>query len=291
MSDNGINSETVLLGVFDCMSNADYRAASGLSNSAMSAMANSPAHYYALYKAEGRPGSGSTAAMLAGTLAHCAILEPAELYARYVCKPAGHDGRTAAGKLWAASVPAGATVIDPAELAAAQAQRAAVLAVPDLIELLAIGIPEQSAFWIDPATGLLCKCRPDWTHPLADGRVILVDVKTTRDASPNGFSRAVNQYGYHRQAAHYSRGYELASGNEVAAFVFAAVTSAYPFIAMAYVLDAETLQQGATECSELTELFALCCKSENWPTYGSGVVQIGLPAWARRSVELDVSYV
>lgn len=280
-----------LVGVFDGMSNVEYHAAKGLSNSVLSAMANSPANYFAMYEAPGRPVRKPTAAMMAGTLAHCAILEPDQLHARYVCKPTGHDARTTAGRAWAASVPDGVTVIDADAIAMAEEQRNAVLAVPELAELLASGVAEQSAFWLDQDTSLLCKCRPDWIHPLPDGRVILVDVKTTKDASPAGFSRSVNEYGYHRQAAHYSRGYELASGKEVAAFVFAVVTNAYPYIAMAYTLDAESMQQGESEISELIELYAACKLSGNWPTYGTGVVQIGLPAWARRNVELEVAYV
>ena len=121
--------------------------------------------------------------------------------------------------------------------------------------------------------------------------MILLDLKTTQDASPRGFSRSVAEYGYHRQAAWYSNGYEQASGKEVAAFIFAAVTSAYPIIAAPYILDDESLAQGAEECAELLELYAQCRRTNTWPAFGDTPQLIGLPGWARRSMEVEISHV
>ena len=73
-------------------------------------------------------------------------------------------------------------------------------------------------------------------------------------------------------------------------FVFAVVTNAYPFIAAAYVLDEETEAQACEEVTELLALYASCKKSGNWPAFGQGCNVIGLPAWARRSTEIEVAY-
>lgn len=91
----------------------------------------------------------------------------------------------------------------------------------------------RELFDYDPATGELCRCRPDWAHPTGDRGVILVDVKTCGDASPREFGRQVARKGYHRQAAFYSDGYEIASGKRVLGFVFVAVESTWPFAASA----------------------------------------------------------
>ena len=181
--------------------------------------------------------------------------------------------------------------ITETQRAAAISQRDAVLCVGELADLLLNGKPELSAFWTDDATGLLCRCRPDWTHDHGDDTVTLVDVKTTTDASPKGFSKAVANYGYHRQAWHYSRGFERASGKRVRRFMFAVVSSAYPFVAAAYVLDDETEMQACEEVGELLALYASCEKSGDWPAYGNGAHIISLPAWARRSTEVEISYV
>ena len=272
------------LGVVPGLSNEAYHAGPGLSNSALGALAKCPAYYHATYVSPDRPRRNDpTPAMQAGTLAHCAVLEPYALASRYVVKPDGMDGRTVGGKAFAAEVLSrGLIVVSEAQMATALAQRAAVLAVPELAALLSAGQAEQSAYWHDRDTGTLCKCRPDWVHPLDDGRVIVLDLKTTSDVSPQGFGRSVWSYGYHRQDAHYSTGYAEASGREVAAFVFAAVSSEYPYIAQAYMLDDEAKARGAAECRRLIDLHAECVRTDAWPAYGSGVQLLSLPAWATK---------
>jgi hypothetical protein len=272
------------------MSNAAYHAADGLNNSTLSSLAKSPAHCYALHQAPGRPQRIATPAMMGGTLAHCAILEPHELAARYAVRPAVLDLRTKAGKEWVDCIPAGVDVITEDQRDNAEKQRAAVFNVSELAELLDNGAPELSAFWTDPATGILCKCRPDWMSPAGDGSVILLDVKTTTDADPKAFAKTVLQYGYHRQAAWYSNGYERATGHQVLAFVFAVVTNSYPFLASACVLDEQFLALGADDCRELLDEYADCKQSGYWPAF-TGMNVVPAPAWALPSQELDVSYV
>lgn len=276
-------------GVIAGMSNEDYHASAGISNSMLSELARSPAHFHALHLAPDRPARIATPSMMAGTLAHCAILEPGALRERYAMRPADLDLRTVAGKEWA-KLNAGREIISAAQYETATEQREAVFAVDELAAILNYGEPELSAFWTDEDTGLPCRCRPDWMQPNEDGTVTLLDVKTTTDASPEEFARTVAKYGYHRQAWHYSRGFERASGKRVRRFVFAVVTNAYPFLAAAYVLDEETEAQACEEVTELLALYASCKKSNTWPAYGSGCNVIGLPSWARRSTEIEVAY-
>ncbi len=278
-------------GILYCLGNAEYHATPAVSNSVLSAMHRSPAHCYALHVAPNRKPSAPTAAMSAGTLAHCAILEPDALLERYIVRPDGLDLRTKDGKAWRDALPAGVQMIGADEWAAAIAQRDAVRAVPELAELLATGFAEVSAFWQDAETGLACKCRPDWVDTLSDGRVILLDVKTAQEVSPAGFVRSVVRYGYHRQAAWYSAGYAKAAGVEVAGFVFAAVSSAHPFIAAAHTLDDDFLRIGENECRELLDEYADCKLTGRWPAF-PGMNLLSPPAWmAGASDDVEVSFV
>jgi exodeoxyribonuclease VIII len=127
-------------------------------------------------------------------------------------------------------------------------------------------------------------------HTLSDGRVILVDVKTTVDCSPQQFSRSVWKYGYHRQAAWYSAGYARAAGVEVAGFVFASVTSAHPFIAAAHTLDDDYMRIGQDECRRLLDEYADCKLTGRWPAF-PGMNLLSPPAWAVQSDELEVFHV
>src|SRR5690606_32160586 len=76
---------------------------------------------------------------------------------------------------------------------------------------------EQSKRWRDGESGLTLKCRPDIVCD-----EMIVDLKTCRDASPQGFARAAADLGYHRQHAFYVDGWAKATG-EVLPFVFIAV--------------------------------------------------------------------
>ncbi len=219
--------------------------------------------------------------MVNGTLVHACIFEPSEVEKRYIVKPEDHDGRTAAGKAWTAEAKAsGREVVEAAAMQAAKAQAAALRALHDVAALLADGVGEASCFWTDDQTGELCKCRPDWTAPAGDG-VILLDGKTTRDASPEGFGRAIWTYAYHLQAAWYSDGYTAATGKRVHGFVFAAVESEWPHAAAAYMLGDDVLEAARRENRRLLTIYAECKRTGQWPGYAAGINLINLPRWAQ----------
>lgn len=241
-------------------------------------MAQSPRHFYGLQLDPTRPPGGTTPSMRNGTLVHTLVLEPQQFDARYVVRPDGLDGRTKEGKAWAADN-LGREHLEPKDLAAAVAQAGALRELPDVAALLTDGVAESSAFWIDQATGELCKCRPDWTSPVGDG-VVLLDVKTTSDASPDGFGRQVWNMRYHLQAAWYSDGYTLATGRPVHGFVFAVVENTWPHCAAAYMLDDAAMEKARTENRRLLDLYAQCKASGQWPGYPSEIQPLTLPAWA-----------
>lgn len=261
---------------------------SSVSNTMLSAMAKSPAHCYALHLAPYRPKREPTDAMLAGTLAHTAILEPAALRQRYVEKPGGMRFSTKEGMAWRDAQTL--QIISRDDMDAAEAQRAAVMRVTSLANLLSKGEAETSAFWLDKASGLRCRARPDWLHWTGPKRVVALDIKTISELTPEAVQRAIASYGYHRQQAHYSDGLQ-ACGIEVEEFVFGFVSSSYPFLAAAYVLDDETAQQGRDEVAELRDRYANCLRMGEWPAFGDGYQLTSLPTWAKRSSEVEVSYV
>jgi PDDEXK-like domain of unknown function (DUF3799) len=275
-----MNARTdILLGMVHDMPAEKYHTIAAMSAGGLKRMAQSPAHFYGIQLDPNRPEGGEPSpAMKNGTLVHCALFEPDQVDARYVVRPADLDARTKAGKEWISAQTR--EVVDASQMAAAKAQAAAVLGLPDVAALLAEGFPEASAFWIDDETGELCKCRPDWTSPAGDG-VILVDGKTCQDASPEGFGRAIWNFDYHLQAAWYSDGYALATGRQVYGFVFAAVESAWPHQAAAYMLDDTALEKARAKNRELLDRYAECKRSGVWPGYSREIQPITLPAWAK----------
>jgi hypothetical protein len=191
-----------------------------------------PYHFRALDMVRGAPPKAPTPQMFNGTLVHCALLEPAEFGQRYEVIPATDkrtkDYRDAAKRCETE----GREPITELQRQQAFAQAAALAALPEVAELLRAGQPEVSAYWADPATGALCKCRPDWVSPVGYGKgAVLLDVKTTGDASEDAFARSVHSFGYHTQADFYCTGYALASGVQVHGMLFAVVESDYPHAA------------------------------------------------------------
>lgn len=137
------------------------------------------------------------------------------------------------------------------------------------------GKAEQSAYWIDSLTGELCRCRPDWWR---DDNII-VDLKTTENASKDGFAKSIANFRYDVQAAFYLDGIEAATGKRPRGFVFVAVEKKPPFAVGVYVLDAETLDAARAVYQKDLESYAFCQKTGNWPGYGDKIQTINLPAW------------
>lgn len=277
------------LGLHKGVPAAHYHADPGVSNSMLTALNKTPAHCWAMYLDPARKQVESTDAQQAGTLMHTVILERDQMPVRYAVKPDGMSFSTKDGKAWREAVPAGVTIVSHDESEVANSQRDAVWRNPWLAKLLSKGFAESSCFWIDKATGLRCRARPDFIHPTGKKSCVVVDLKQIADLTYDSVQRAIARYGYHRQAAHYRNG-ATECGLLVEEFVFCFVSASYPFIAAPFVLDDESAAQGAEEVAELLAKFKGCRDLNFWPSFGDGYQQTGLPLWARRSQELEVSY-
>jgi len=290
------------MGIIRGMSFEEYLAVDALSSSDMRLLARSPWHY------RNRVPMQQTRAMLNGTLVHCAMLEPAALEQRYAIVPEDAPRRPTE-RQWNAKKPSpesmaamawwrdheaqckGRAIVPSADYLVTQQQIAAIEAEPYLRQFFSKGEAEVSVFWIDKATGVYCKARPDFLHWVDASTVRVGELKSTADESPDGFSGPLTSLGYHRARAHYIEGVEAATGAKVSEYLFAVVSSAPPVLAVPYWLDEEDAAQGADECAELRERFAWCQRENQWPAYGTGPQLVGLRKYAKRNNELEVSYV
>lgn len=290
----------ILLGLFENLPFEDYLQVDALSATGLKQLARSPWHYRNRVEIEPTP------AMLRGTLAHCAVLEPNAMGQRYVVLPEDAPRKPTKAQ-WAAKNPspesrasmqwweqftqdnAGRELVPFDDFALCQSQLDAINAQPDLAELLRAGCGEVSIFWIDERTGIYCKARPDWLPP-AQGRSIRpMDLKTCADESPSGFGRAAARLRYDLQAAHYTAGIEAVTGLTVDAFVFGAVSSKPPILAVPYILTDEIRDQGRDERRELMDRLAWCQRENEWPAYGSGLQLLDFPAYAKNGGEVEIN--
>lgn len=259
--------------------------AAAISNSGLRNLAKSPFHFYSLHLDPNRPKPAEKPSQLEGTLAHCATLEPLQFSKRYVTGP---DVRTNTNE-WKNFVALhnDKTVIKAEQYDAARAQAMSVRALPDVGELLSRGHAEVSVYWnedvVDQLTGesvrVLCRCRPDWVHPVGDDGVILLDAKTCGDASPWEFAKQIKRMSYHCQNAFYKRGYEKATGKKVLGFVFAAVETAWPYAASAVMLNDGDVDDGDAINERLLRLYVKCLTENTWPSYTQAIVPVSIPTY------------
>lgn len=139
------------------------------------------------------------------------------------------------------------------------------------------GKAEQTVLWTHEANGrkLSCKARLDFISEAG----AIVDLKTTRDASPEKFGKQAFELGYHGQAAIYSDAYFTATGKRLP-YIIVAVEKTPPHVVQIYHLDEETIGLGATLYQRLLAQYAVCKEESHWPGYADGPIDLRLPRWA-----------
>lgn len=275
-------------GIYSGISNDDYHGGVGVSKSGLDVLARSPLHYWAKYIDPNRERKEPTPAMKLGTAIHTAVLEPDEFSKRHMVAPVV-DRRTKDGKAtWeqfvADAEAAGADLISAEDFATCQAISQQVRQHPTARKVFANGTPELSAYWTDAETGLLCKCRPDWL-----GLPLIVDLKSTEDASAEGFAKSAWNYRYWVQAAWYVDGIEQATGQRPDAFVFAAFEKSAPYACAFYFADEAMLDMGRREYRKQLRVLADCKAADKWPGYPTDVLPLGVPAWALKAANDNAS--
>lgn len=257
------------------MNYEDYAAIQAINWSTLKHMRESPAHYRA---AQSAPLTPDTDALILGRVAHMALWEPDRLLTDVVA----WDGGTRRGKAWDAfkEEHAGKDIIRSRDLEPIRRMADAVRSHPAAGPILkAAGKGEQTITWTDTRTKLPCKARIDWLTDDGD----LVDVKTTADLSPVGFSRAVHRYGYHGQLAHYWSGC-IANGLRVRRALIIAVEKTEPYDVVVYQLEngapEGALFVGRQMRDELLAELAACIDTDTWPGRSTTIEPLDLPRYA-----------
>lgn len=269
-------------GIYQGISNDDYHSGPGISKSGLDLIARSP------YLYRNRPRQEQTRAMLIGSAFHTKTLEPHVFNDLFAVTPA-IDGRTKEGKLAYAEFlkeHRGKDHLIPGDAAQIEAMAAAVKGHTTAASLLEDGEAENSIFHIDEHTGELIKVRPDWM--VED---LLVDLKSTEDASPEAFARSCWNYRYYVQAAFYlDVANERLGFNRFTSFVFIACEKSPPHQVAVYVADQQMVEAGRAEYRRCLNLYHQCRVTDTWPGINEGrIVPIGLPGWALRQIETAIA--
>jgi exodeoxyribonuclease VIII len=163
-----------------------------------------------------------------GSLVHAILLEQAEPADKITHKPAA-----AYRELMAAQ---GKTVLKDEDYHRVVSICNSVMAQPlgDLV-MDPNAVFETAVFWTDSATGLKCRCKPDFMFE-SDDQVTIYDLKVSESASPDQWERVAKNQLYWLQDAHYSSGVAHTTGKPVS-FKFWVVEAVAPYRVGCYHYD------------------------------------------------------
>jgi hypothetical protein len=235
-----------------------------LSASALKAFAQSPNHYLAYVTKTIDPSP----AMELGSAIHCAILEPDKFVERYAIAPAV-DRRTKEGKsTWQefSDANAGKTILTEQDAAQIQCVNDAVTQCTPACDLLAgceFELSTRDLIAEFPFTGIADAFGGDY----------VVDLKTCRDASPEGFMRDASNLKYHWQATIYRLLFH------VERFYWIAAETTAPYNVAVYQQSDQAY--GIT----LPHVLDAIEKFKRWDgtpgSYFDGITELRLPPWVK----------
>lgn len=241
------NSEVFKEGIYDGIPNEAYHAALGVSRSDILKVKKSVMHYV-----DAKNNGGKKSASLSlGSFIHDLIMFP-ELIDNYAVEPQ-FDRRTTKGKTayaeWVEENK-GKTIIPKSACADGNVLEAAkaILKNIDSSEFLKKFLNkdyckfEQSIFWIDEITGMLCKCRPDILS-VSDDTAFYFEIKTCQDASYEAFRRDVKKWKYHVQASYYSEGIKKVLKVKKVIVCFFVIEVKSPYCIAVYDIDEDTIKK------------------------------------------------
>ena len=266
------------------MTEAEYRQKDGISRSELWRMMESPEkfHYYMSHPTPPSP------ALTFGAATHKMLLEPESFCDAYAVTPPDIDRRTKAGKeqyaFWLERVGDREIISnDDYELLLEMTLAAREIG---FVNKLLNGEKEVPLFWTDDLTGEPCKARLDCLTTVG-GKPIIVDYKTTTDASTDGFMRSAIKYGYDFQASMYCEAYKANYGT-VPTFVFIVQEKTAPYAVNILQADDVLIKRGYDIFRQLIGTYHDCKKSGNWWGYlgpYNVINNLALPAWLAKEIE------
>jgi hypothetical protein len=249
------------------MPDDEYFAADGLSNTYLWSLINkTPAH--------AQISIAPTPAMDFGRAVHLAVLQPEEATKQIIQGPKDRKGNKWKDAIEAAES-AGGILLTEKDYSTAMMMRDRVWQDSTFAAILsgAEAKYEHAAFW--EYHGQKCKGKVDCAQP-----GVIIDLKTSIDASPRSFALSAAKYGYHQQAASYRYGWSTASGASIDTFLFLVIEKSPPHAPAIYELDAPSMAEGWASWDAAVHLHTQCVAADHFPAYPAEKVLLSLPQYA-----------
>ena len=263
------------------LSNEEYHANKDYtSRSSIMDFDKSPYTYWAKHLNPDRPIRESTPQMILGSAFHTLMLEPDKFNYEYAILPqkvllkdVGRETYDAFKKLEKEMLEGSQTLITSDEYINLMNMKLTVEANKSAMQLINNARIENSFFWKDEHSGLNLKCRPDILHDN-----MIIDLKTTSNASPRHFQREMVDYGYHVQFAMIRDAVEIVEGRRINNCINIVVETKYPYNMAIYIIDEFALEEGHMKYKQICLDLKNAITENKWADYG--IQTIGLPKWA-----------
>lgn len=270
-----IASEKVIKpGIYNLSPEA-YHQGPGISRSGLMEFKRSPYHYWYKYINPDYKSEPATPAQILGNALHTLILEPNEFEKRYFVIPEFNKVTKEGKERWQNIK----SELGKREMLSTSQYQILVMMAASIkknklaIQLLENAEMEQSLYWTDPDTGILCKCRPDILR-----NNLVCDLKTAQDGSPRSFQYAAFDYGYYIQAAMVREALKQLKQTVINDFLFIVIEKSAPYVISIYQLDQASLDKGHQEFKTLLTRYQQCLETNDWPAYT--IQEISLPRYA-----------
>ena len=248
------------------MTEREYRSHPAISRSELWKIRESP-EKFKWYMEHPAPPSD---ALVFGQLVHCLLLQPEKYDTDFFPMP-DLNLRSALGRAERDAIlneceKRGITPVKPEQVALARLMAEKCRADSDVAALLD-GAHEQEFFWTDELTGEDCKCRVDVLTE-QDGKVTIVDFKSTANAMTHAFVRDLYKYGYHFQSGMYCTGVKKCLGLDyLPRFIFIAQEKAAPFSLNRIELPEDVILLGVDLFREYLGIYHECKETGIWYGY------------------------
>lgn len=236
----------------------DYLKLEAVSKSGLNVIIDKSPLHFKTQKNENK----DTPALRLGRLIHTSILEPEKLDSCYAVLTEQLNLRTKADKEKLETFKnenKGKTIISLDEFLISQEIKKVISANSFVKAMMKNGRSEVTMLW--DCEGVQLKGRADFIT-----NNLILDVKTTTDASEKVFTRSIYKYKYHMQAAMYCDGYKKITGKEIP-FVILAIEKEPPYDFALYLMDSSFIDHGRILYMDALETYRGCLETDNWFGY------------------------
>jgi len=149
-----------------------------------------------------------------------------------------------------------------------------------IFQMLLNHCPEREKPVFGTYKGVQLKALLDMAGYDKSGKRMIVDLKTTDDASASGFGRKAKSLLYQCQAVHYTTVLSMAEQlEERPMFIFAVVESSFPHAVAFHGLPQEAWDDGQEKFDRYVDTYKNCMETGIWPAYEYGIQTLDWPTW------------